>query len=189
MVWYLLIILLGLGSYLFAFRNIWHGKYQPNVFSRGVWFLLAVNSFAGVVFSEGTKASIVLASLYLVGCLGMFILSFKNGHLKIGRLEIFCLILLGLSGILWITSSVPIVNLGLSILGHFIGALPTYKKVWLRPKSESKVFWGLFFLSSLLSVFASTGSPVEKQLLPIYFVLFDGGMLALCLRHFKPRTK
>lgn len=76
----------------------------------------------------------------------------------------------------------PLVNLGIGLLAHFIGAQPTYKRVWHDGSSESAAFWSLFFIASIFSVIASIGSPIQDIMFPIYFMLFDGSMTVLALR-------
>ncbi len=157
-------------------------KYAPSVFSRTVWFLLAVNSFAAVIVSNSADASITLALSLLIGNAAMCLVSFWKGTKLFGWLEIVCLMLLLLSGIFWITIDAPIINLLIGLSAHFIGAVPTYKQVWQMPKGESKMFWGLFFLASVLSLVVSLDQSLTKVILPFYFILFDGSILLLCFR-------
>ena len=179
---YILITILGIGSYFIGVRDMLRNKYSPSTFSRVIWVLLAINSFAGVFLSNGTKSSILLAGILLLGNIAICAVSFWKGNRKMGKLEYFSLGLLLISGLIWIFFSVPLVNLFISLFAHFIGGLPTYKKVWINPKSESVGFWSLFFFASLLSVFASDITSISSIVFPIYFTLFDGSMFVLALR-------
>lgn len=73
-------------------------------------------------------------------------------------------------------------NLTLSLFAHYIGALPTYKKVWVDPKSESVAFWSLFFIARVLSMLIGISSPLTTNIFLIYFTTFDGGIMLLALR-------
>jgi hypothetical protein len=179
---YLLIILLGSASYIVGLKQMINGKYSPSLFSRIVWLLLAVNTFAGVLLSHGTSASVLLGSIILVGNLAITVVSFWKGTKEFGNLEYFCIIMLVISGLIWIIFSAPLINLAISLFAHFIGALPTYKKVWRDSSSESTAFWSLFFFASLLSIFANSGASLSMVILPIYFTLFDGSIFVLTLR-------
>lgn len=182
---YILIILFGSASYIVGMWQVVRGSYRPNVFSRVVWLLLAVNSYAGVVLSKGSAASILLATVFLLGNLGICILSFWKGTYKMGTLEYICLALLVISGLVWMVYSAPLINLVIGLLAHLIGALPTYKKVWDDASSENTSFWSLFFIASLLSIFASAGDSIREIIFPIYFTLFDGSMTVLSMRKLK----
>lgn len=165
--------------------QIIRGRYKPSLFSRFVWLLLAVNSFAGVVVSKSTKASALLSLIFLIGNAVIFLLSLWRGNRNIGAIELVCSGLLVVSALLWITIDSPTVNLAIGLLAHFIGALPTYKRVWEDGSSESAAFWSLFFIASLLGVVSGIGEPINKLLFPIYFALFDGSMTFLSLRKAK----
>ena len=180
--YYFLIATLGLSSYFVGVRQMLKNKYSPSTFSRVIWVLLAINSFAGVFLSGGTKPSILLAGILLLGNIAICFVSFWKGTRKMGKLEYFSLILLLISVLIWIFFKTPLVNLLISLFAHFVGGLPTYKKVWLKPQSESLGFWSLFFLASLLSVFASDVTSLSSIIFPIYFTLFDGSMFLLALR-------
>ena len=179
---YALILLLGTASYAVGVRQMLQGKYAPSVFSRVVWLLLAVNSFAGVVLSKGSKASILLAGILLVGNAAVCLTSFWKGTRSFGKLEWICIVLLVISGAVWLLFHAPLVNLGISLFAHLIGATPTYKRVWREPSSESTAFWSLFFAASVLSILASKGHSLSSVVFPIYFTLFDGSMFTLSMR-------
>lgn len=179
---YVLIILFGCASYAVGLVHMLKGKYSPSTFSRVVWLLLAINSFAGVVVSKSTGASVLLAGILLAGNAAICVTSFWKGNHNFGKLEIFCLSLLIVSGVIWILFDVPLINLSIGLVARFIGALPTYKKVLLKPSSESTPFWSLFFIASILSVFASLGQPAAAIILPIYFTFFDGSLFVLSMR-------
>lgn len=179
---FVLILLFGTASYTVGVKQMLADKYAPSVFSRIVWLLLAIISFAGVVFSHSTKASILLAGIFLLGNAAICITSFWKGSRSFGKLEYICLAILATSALIWIVFDAPLVSLAVSLLAHFVGGIPTYKRVWKDPKSESTGFWSLFFVASVLSIVASWGDPLRFIIFPIYFTLFDGSMFALSAR-------
>ncbi len=179
---FILITFLGSASYCVGVSQMLKNKYSPSTFSRVIWVLLSINSFAGVILSHSSKASILLSAIFLLGNIAICITSFWKGTKEIGKLEYLCLALLVLSGVIWIYFNAPLLNLIISLFAHFIGGIPTYKKVWLQPHSESVGFWSLFFFASLLSIFASDFSSITTIIFPIYFTVFDGSMFFLSSR-------
>lgn len=179
---FIAIAVLGLASYGVGIWQMVKGRYFPNTFSRVIWVLLAINSFAGVVLSNGSKSSILLGAVLLLGNIAMCVASFWRGTKDMGRLEYFSLFLLLVSALIWIFFHAPLINLSISLFAHFVGGLPIYKKIWLDPKSESVGFWSLFFFASLLSVFVSSFDSWKAIILPMYFTIFDGSMSLLTLR-------
>lgn len=177
-----LILLFGSASYAVGLRDIFTNKYAPSVFSRTVWLLLAVMSTASVIVSKSTTASVVLASIFLLGNAAICIASLFKGTRTFAKLEYVCLTILLTSGCVWLVFDTPLVSLVISLFAHFIGAIPTYRRVWEKPATESSGFWSLFFIASVLSICASWGEPLRLVMFPIYFALFDGSMTALSFR-------
>ena len=178
----ILILTFGLASYAVGIREMLHNKYAPSVFSRLVWLLLAAISFASVLGSESSSASILLAGIFLAGNFAICLLSFWKGSKGVGFLEYICLALLVCSAIVWIVFDTPLVSLVISLFAHFVGGVPTYLKVWKDPSSESAGFWSLFFIASILSLVADRNEPLLLLIFPIYFVLFDGALTFLSMR-------
>lgn len=179
---YFLITILGLTSYAVGVKQMLKNTYAPSIFTRIVWLLLSINSFFGVMLSNSSQSSLLLSGIIVIGSLAICIVSFWKGNKTIGKLEYFCTSLLIISVLIWIFFKTPLINLAISLFAHFIGGLPTYKKVWINPKDESTGFWSLFFLSSFLSIFASDFNSLKTIIVPIYFTLFDGSMFFLTLR-------
>lgn len=187
LVLYILILIFGVASYMVGLRQMMTNKYSPSVFSRVVWALLAMISFAGVVAGGSGPATIALAAIFLIGNIAICVTSFWKGVRSSGRLEYACLAILAASAVVWVVFNTPIISLTISLIAHFVGAVPTYAKVWRDPKSESAGFWSLFFIASLLTVLTSWGQPIYLLIFPIYFALFDGIMTFLALRRNRSR--
>ncbi len=176
------IVFFGLASYVVGCTEMLKGKYSPSVFSRIVWVLLSINSFAGVYFSGGSHSSLILSFIFLIGNVAICLISFWKGTREFGYTEYVCAALLVISGLIWFYFSAPLLNLIISLVAHFIGGIPTYKKVWNNPKSESVGFWSLFFIASLLSLIASDTKELSRIAFPLYFTFFDGSMFLLSVR-------
>lgn len=179
---YLLILLLGIATYLSAVIQMLSGQYSPSFFSRGIWFLLGINSFAGVLLGEGSQASVILAGTLFIGNAAVFAVSYKKGSRDFGFVEKISLVLLLISGIAWAVLDAPFVGLVISLLAHFIGGIPTIWRVAKHPESEQAYHWYFFFLASILSLAASGIGDFKAVLFPVYFALFDGLIILLANR-------
>lgn len=179
---YFFIFLSGTASYFTGSREIMFGKYSPSLFSRIIWVFLAINSLIGIILSGGSGSSIFLGGIFLLGNMVICGLSFYRGTKEFGWTEVCSLILLLMSILIWFLLDTPIINLIISLVAHFIGGIPTYKKVWRDPRSESFRFWVLFFMASILSILVSDTESFKAIIFPVYFTIFDGGMALLCLR-------
>lgn len=174
--------LLGITAYATAVYQMLTGVYTPSFFSRGVWFLLGVNSLIGVLLSGGSKSSVVLAGTLFVGSLAVFITSYKKGSREFGNVEKISLLLLVISASLWIFLDAPYLSLIINLSAHFIGGIPTIWRVAKRPYSEQAYHWYFFFAASVLSIFNSDGDNLRSITFPVYFVFFDGLIILLANR-------
>lgn len=171
-------------SYFVGAKAIVTNRYRPSIYSRAIWLLLALNSFASVLALKTAFPTILLAGLVLLGSLVIFLLSIKKSKKEFGQAEFISSILLILSLAIWIFTQLPLLNLTISLLAHFIGGIPTYKKVLKNPKDEDIPFWLFFFIGSLLTLLSTDTMIFSNYLYPLYFVLFDGGMVFLCMRRY-----
>jgi hypothetical protein len=179
---YMLILLLGITAYASAVYQMLKNEYTPSFFSRGVWFLLGINSFAGVLLGEGSDASIILAGTLFAGNTAVFIASYWKGSREFGTAEKISLMLLIISGMLWAVLNAPYIGLIVSLVAHFVGGIPTIWRVIKRPETEQAYHWYFFFVASIISIFASEQKALHIILFPVYFALFDGLIILLTNR-------
>jgi hypothetical protein len=179
---YILILLLGIATYVSAVWQMLSGHYSPSFFSRGVWFLLGINSFAGVLLGGGSNASVLLASTLFIGNAAVFAVSYKKGSREFGIAEKISLVLLIISTVTWAILNAPFLGLVMSLIAHFIGGIPTIWRVAKRPQSEQAYHWYFFFSASVLSIIASNSDSLKSVLFPVYFASFDGLIILLANR-------
>lgn len=179
---FVLIFFLIFYSYYVGARAIFNNKYQPSIYSRAIWFLLTINSFFSVIALKNSKFVILYGALGLIGNLIILILSIRKSPHIFGKTEALSSALLIISLIVWIIATIPLLNLCLGLIAHFIGGIPTIKRAYKKPNSENINFWLYFCLASILTVIIANKSALSDYLFPLYFALFDGLMVLLCLR-------
>jgi hypothetical protein len=180
----LLIALLVIISYFIGSKAILHDKYNPSIYSRFIWQFLAINSFASVVALNNNFTVQLLAGLGVLGNASILLLSFKKSLRTFGITEILCSILLVASLAIWIFTKLPLLNLTIGLIAHLIAGIPTIKKVFLNPKDEDLLFWFFFFAATFLALFKVETRQISSYLYPLYFTIFDGSMVLLCLRRY-----
>ena len=180
---YLIIIgSLGVMTYASAVYQMLYSGYSPSFFSRGVWLLLGINSFIGVLFGDGTKQSVLLALTLLLGNLAVFLVSYKKGSREFGKVEKVSLVLLIFALLVWFVFKAPFLTLIISLVAHFVGGVPTISRTIARPENEQAVHWYFFFVASIVSIVASQDKSISAILFPVYFAFFDGVIIVLANR-------
>src|ERR1700677_3410476 len=98
-------------SYFVAIRSIFKNQYRPNLYSRIIWFFLALNSFASVVALKNAPIIITYGAFALVGNFTILALSWQKSPRLFGTSELISTILLTLSLLIWIFTDLPLLNL------------------------------------------------------------------------------
>jgi hypothetical protein len=179
---YLLILLLGIATYVSFVIQMLRGEYSPSFFSRGVWLLLGINSFAGVLLGGGSAPSVILAGTLFVGNATVFVVSCKKGSRDFGWIEKISLVLLIISTFMWAVLDAPFLGLIMGLVAHFIGGIPTIWRTIKKASSEQAYHWYFFFVASVLSIISSEDKAITAILFPVYFTLFDGLIILLVNR-------
>ncbi|MGA2433605.1 MAG: hypothetical protein ABSG09_09165 [Acidimicrobiales bacterium] len=137
--------LIGAYGYL---RDTLRGATSPNRVTWGLWGLEGILGFVVEIQQHVGLASVMTLMLGFVPCV-VIVASFKNPHSvwKIGRFDVFCgaISLVGL--LFWAVVNQPTVALISFVAADQVAALPTVRKSWLAPASESPRVFFMGFLN------------------------------------------
>ncbi|NEQ31005.1 MAG: hypothetical protein F6K04_08375 [Leptolyngbya sp. SIO4C5] len=181
------IYFLGFVPYLIT---IYQGKTRPN---RASWWIWSVVGLI-LVFSYESSSSDSISSLWVPAAAAVCHLIIALASIKYGeggwnRFDRACLAAAGLSLILWWAFDAPLIALFTNLAIDFSGALPTIRKTYLRPDSEDVLPWFLFWLASLLNLFAIEQFSIALFAYPFYLFCIPTIILYLLMSpKFKLRT-
>jgi hypothetical protein len=173
-----LVCILGYIPYIIAMSR---NKIQPHPMS---WLLWAILGFVSLVTYIGTGAheTIPLAILNFVGPVMIFFFTIKYWKGKFSRFDYVCLGFSLFSIAIYIIFHRAAIALSINLLGDFFAALPTIRKTYKDPSSESFLTWFCFGMGALLSLFAIRQFSYGIILLPLYLTSYELLMCALILR-------
>lgn len=124
-------------------RDTLRGVTSPNRVTWGLWAIEGLLAFVVEIQQHVGLASLTTLMLGLMPFV-IVVVSFKNPHSvwKIGRFDLFCGAI-SLSGLIfWGLVNAPTVALISFIAADQIAALPTVRKAWIAPTTESsRVFF------------------------------------------------
>lgn len=184
----LLIIFLVTASYFFGAKAILENRYFPNIYSRVIWLILAINGLASVILLKNSLSIILFAVLGFLGNLLIFVLSIKKSKKILGPIEFISTIFLFLSLGIWIFTKLPFLNLSIGLIISFIGGIPTFVQVIKNPNDEDILFWLFFALASFVTLINSDRSNISGYLFPLYFLLTNSAMTLLCSRRYLKKS-
>jgi len=170
--------LIGIVAAIVYFRAVFRREAKPN---RATWWIL---SAVGIIvatsyYFSGARNTMALAVVYALIPLSVAIVSIKYGEGGCSRFDLACLFTAGISLLLWWLSETPLVTLLTNLSIDFAGLLPTIRKSFRRPQSESRTAWTLALVASILSLFAIERWKFSIAIYPIYLVATNGIIVAM----------
>jgi hypothetical protein len=145
----LLFAVIGYGGYI---RDTWRGETKPNRVSWSLWALAALVTLASQQKLNG-GIQLLYTAMQVILPLTIFLVSFKDkkGYWKLTSFDYICgaISLVGI-GLLLFTHH-PLAALWLGIFTDFFASIPTIKKCYTDPDSES---WKTYFFAIISSLTA-----------------------------------
>ncbi len=169
--------ILAIGGYIPYIIGILKGKTKP---SKATWLIWTVvgGLLAVSYLAEGDENAIWLPFGYFLGPLIIAIFSIRYGYSSWSWLDVLCLIIAGASIIPWLLSKNATSTLLINVLIDAAGALPTIVKTYHQPDSEDFTAWSVFFIASILELFAITNWNFAA-IFPIYLFFLTATMVLL----------
>lgn len=146
-------VLLTLIGYALYISDIIKGKTKPHAFT---WLVFTVAGFTAYGLQVVGGGGVGTWSL-LVGCviaLLVFLMSLKWGTKDIKLLDIFFLFLSGVALFLWLVVDQPIWSAILATSIEILGLVPTVRKSWNNPYSETLLTYQISIVRFGVSIFA-----------------------------------
>jgi hypothetical protein len=134
---------------------------------------LQVAGGAGV----GAWMTAVLACI----CFVIFLLSFRFGTKDITRFDVVFLALALISLVLWLVADQPVLSVVLIVATDVFGMVPTVRKSWHEPYSETLVMYQITTFRHALSFFALEQINILTALYPVAWVAANGAFSAMLM--------
>jgi hypothetical protein len=135
------------------FWDIFKKKTQPHMYSWLIWGLLQLIG-AAALFKGGAGYGALALFVGAILCLGVFVLSFKYGTKNIKRFDVLCLVGALFALVLYVFVKNPLYSVILITVVDFTAFLPTFRKGYEEPYSETRSAFLLSACSQILTLFA-----------------------------------
>ncbi len=146
-------VILTFVSYIPYYRDIFRGKTHPHVYSWSLWGLLTILLVALQIRGGAGPAVWVTASAGLL-CLGVVLLSLKNGKKDITTSDTVTALLSLVAIFFWLVVDQPVTSIILVILADLLAFIPTIRKSYFQPYSETLSLYVTNSLRFVLALFA-----------------------------------
>lgn len=141
-------------AYIPYYRDILKGKTRPHIYSWSLWGLLTILIVALQLKGGAGPATWITAAAGLL-CLGVVFLSIKNGRKDITTSDTVVAILSLIAIGFWLVADQPEVAITLVIVADLLAFIPTVRKSYSDPYSETLSLYitnALRFCLALLAV-------------------------------------
>ena len=169
------------GSFLPYIKDIIKGKTKPHIYT---WFIWSVtHTIAAVAIFEGDGGLFATISVASGGFISFIVLllSFKHGTKNITLFDsiTFAAAIVAI-GIWWQLDHPDwaiIIITGVDILGF----LPTFRKTWLEPRSESLLAWTMYAIGNGAAFLALTSHTISTSLYIIAMIIASAALIGTIL--------
>jgi hypothetical protein len=172
-----LLNLVGAASYA---RDTIRGRTRPN---RVTWALWALAPFIGFAagLSEGVGWVGLMTFMIGFGPLVILVCSFVNpaAHWALTRLDVACGVISLSALALWALSGSGVVAIAFAVLADLVAGVPTVRKAWTDPASESRSVYGCGMASALITLLVIDRWAFAEYAFPVYIALIGGLILVL----------
>jgi hypothetical protein len=171
-------------------RDTLRGTTSPNRVTWSLWGVEGILAFVIEVQQHVGLASIMTLMLGLMPCL-VVIASFRNprGVWRIGSFDLFCGALSIAGFVFWGFINQPVVALIAFVAADQVAALPTVRKSWLAPSTESPRVFIMGFLNCAITLFTLDVFTTAGVLFPGCVMIADLLLAVMIVTQAGPRFR
>jgi hypothetical protein len=129
-------VILTFIAYIPYYRDILKGKTHPHIYSWSLWGLLTILLVALQIKGGAGPATWVTAAAGLL-CAGVVLLSLKDGKKDITTSDTLIAFLSLIAIGFWLIANQPVISIILVIIADMLAFIPTVRKSWHKPYSET----------------------------------------------------
>ena len=172
--------LVSVVAFIPYFRDIFLKKTKPHAYTWLIWAITQGTAVAGLWYGKGGIGSLGLtvgASLVFI----VFLLSLHYGTRKITRGDTLLLIAALIAILIWWQLHSALLAVLMVSVIDAVGYIPSYRKCWEEPWSETLLSWVLYSVSNIFAMLAL----MEYNLLTLTYLvtitILNSALVVICL--------
>lgn len=151
-----------------------------------IWAILDTITLAGM-HAKCTMNEQIIGSFF--GAWIVFAFTLKYGMPGWTRLDKYCLGSAILAIVLWQIFNNPVFGIITSLIGTFIGSIPTFASAWENSSREDRLAWTIFWISCICAVISIPHRTLADAAQPITFLVIGTIMMFLLyIPSYEPAT-
>lgn len=163
-------VVLSFVGYIPYLRDTIKGKTKPHVYSWFLWGFVTLIAFGLQVSKGAGSGSWVTLAVGLI-CLVIVGLGLKNGKKDITKSDTIFFVLAWIAVALWLVAKQPIISVVLVSSIDLLGFVPTIRKSWNKPYSETLFTYALNTFRHGIGILALQSYSIVTWLYPATWVI------------------
>lgn len=168
------------GAFLPYLRDIFLKKTKPHAYTWLIWTITQGTAVAGLWYGKGGWGTLTLvigtAFVFIV-----FLLSLKYGTRNITKGDTATLIAALLAIVVWWQLHSPLLAVAMVSAIDFLGYLPSFRKTFQEPWTETSTSWAVFSLANIFNMLALNQYNFLTLTYLITITTADITLFAICL--------
>ena len=161
-------------------RDTLKGRVKPHPYTWLVWSIVSCTVFFGMV-AKGAGIGALPTAASEIFTIIIFLFSLKFGFKGIAKTDtiFLCVALAGL--IPWALTKDPTLSVVIAVGIDLVAFVPTLRKTWQEPKTETPVLYGSNVLRHVLALFSLQTYNIATMLHSVVMIATNTGMTAIIL--------
>ena len=159
-------------------RDVIRKKTKPHTYSWMVWSIVSGVTFFGQL-AKGAGVGAISTGASEIFTFIIFLFSLKYGFKKITKTDKIFLTVALLGIVPWIITKDPTVSVVVAVSIDLIAFVPTLRKTWKYPKTETATLYSMNVLRHILALFSLQAYNVATSLHSIAMITVNSLMTAM----------
>lgn len=156
-------------------------RIEPHAYTWFIWTIVSCVIFFGQV-AKGAGVGAIPTGAAEIFTVIIFFASLRNGFKHVTKIDTFFLIVALLGLIPWALTNDPTISVIIVVSIDFIAFLPTLRKTWKHPKTETPLLYSMNVLRHALALFSLQAYNIATMLHSVVMICTNSIMTAFILR-------
>ncbi len=162
-------------------RDVIKKRITPHPYTWLIWSIVSLVNFFGQVEKGAGIGALPTASAEIFTII-IFLFSLQYGFKNIVKTDTYFLIAALLGIVPWILTKDPTLSVIIVVAIDLIAFVPTLRKTWKNPKSETPLLYGMNVLRHILTLFSLGAYNIATTLHSIVMILTNSLMTLFIIR-------
>ncbi len=160
--------------------DIFKGRVKPHPYTWLVWSIVSCIIFFGQL-ARGAWVGAIPTAASEIFTIIIFIFSLKYGFRDIKKIDTIFLIVALIGVGLWIATNDPTIAVIIAVSVDFVAFLPTLRKTWIEPKTETPILYSMNVLRHILMIFSLQAYNIATMLHSVVMITTNTFMTSIIL--------